>query len=532
MYPNKAPALSTTSFLLLAVIAMAAAAFYRLPLLDERPMHTDEAILAYKTADFQSTGHFNYDPKDYHGPGLHYAAILWSKLAFWGAPDTWHADQLRTVTAVCGLLLILTTLLLTDVLGRGGMVAAMLLAAVSPMQVYYSRYYIMETPLVMLIMISLVSFWRYSQGGGRLWLLLGGIATGLQHATKETFILNVAAGFVAWFIAKQLFGPFEPRRSGFSMGPSKQRPGKPMLWVLIPAAIVSVAMYSGGFHDWDAVQNSVTTYANYLERSGGAGHEKPWHYYLTLLTWRSDGGLNWTEGLIVGLALIGMGHGLAGNHQKNGPRQAFLVFLSLYALLLIGGYSVLAYKTPWSILSAQHALILLAGYGTRVLASVFSKGIMRIGFRIAFGLGLYHLCFQTNLAIHRYAADARNPWTYSHTVQAFPRLLLQVSELQRIEPAPMSILVVNKDLGWPMRWYWRTNANARYESSVPEAELTASVIICDADALPAVQAKLGTRPYHNQGFYGLRPNENLIMLVEQSLWTRYENAQKDAAVTP
>ena len=62
--------------------------------------------------------------------------------------------------------------------------------------------------------------------------------------------------------------------------------------------------------------------------------------------------------------------------------------------------------------------------------------------------------------------------------------------------------------------------------------LTASVIICDADALPAVQAKLGTRPYHNQGFYGLRPNENLIMLVEQSLWTRYENAQKDAAVTP
>jgi hypothetical protein len=193
---------------------------------------------------------------------------------------------------------------------------------------------------------------------------------------------------------------------------------------------------------------------------------------------------------------------------------------------------VLAYKTPWSILSAQHALILLAGYGSRVLASFFAKGILRIGYRIAFGLGLYYLCYQTNLAIHRYSADARNPWTYSHTVQAFPRLLLQVSELQRIEPAPMSLLVVNKDLGWPMRWYWRTNANASYESSVPETDLTASVIICDADALPAVQAKLGTRPYHNQGFYGLRPNENLIMLVEQSLWTRYENAQKDAAVTP
>ena len=83
-----------------------------------------------------------------------------------------------------------------------------------------------------------------------------------------------------------------------------------------------------------------------------------------------------------------------------------------------------------------------------------------------------------------------------------------------------------------MRWHWRTNANARYERSVPETDLTASVILCDMDLVPAVQAKLGARPYHNQGFYGLRPNENLVMLVEQSLWTRYENAQKDAAVTP
>jgi hypothetical protein len=83
-----------------------------------------------------------------------------------------------------------------------------------------------------------------------------------------------------------------------------------------------------------------------------------------------------------------------------------------------------------------------------------------------------------------------------------------------------------------MRWHWRTNANARYERSVPETDLTASVILCDMELVPAVQAKLGTRPYHNQGFYGLRPNENLVMLVEQSLWTRYENAQKDAAVTP
>ncbi|MFM7606283.1 MAG: phospholipid carrier-dependent glycosyltransferase, partial [Prosthecobacter sp.] len=329
MFSNKAPALSTPSFLLLAVLAMAAAAFYRLPLLDERPMHADESILAFKTADLATTGQFQYDPKDYHGPGLHYAASLWSKIAFWGAPDTWRDDQLRAVTAICGLLLILATLFLTDALGRGGVVAAMLLAAISPMQVYYSRYYIMETPLVFLVMITMIGFWRYTQGSGKIWLLVSGIVLGIQHATKETFVLNIAAGLVAWIVVRVLFGPFEPRRSGFSTGGSNRRPAKPLLWVLIPAVLASVAMYSGGFHDWEAVKNSFTTYANYWERSGGAGHEKPWHYYLTLLTWRSEGGLKWSEGLIVGLALIGMAHGLMGNHTKNGPRQAFLLFLSL-----------------------------------------------------------------------------------------------------------------------------------------------------------------------------------------------------------
>ena len=41
-------------------------------------MHTDEAILAMKSAELQATGHFQYDPKDFHGPGLHYVTRAWS----------------------------------------------------------------------------------------------------------------------------------------------------------------------------------------------------------------------------------------------------------------------------------------------------------------------------------------------------------------------------------------------------------------------------------------------------------------------
>jgi uncharacterized protein (TIGR03663 family) len=533
MPPSKTAPLSLTAFLLLAALALVAGAFYRLPALEERPMHTDEAILGYKFAQFQTTGHFQYDPKDYHGPALHYVTRAWSRVAMWGGPETWTEAQLRTVTAVCGLLLLVVTLLLTDALGRGGVIGAMLLLAVSPMEVFYSRYFIMEILLVLLVTLSLAGFWRYSQGGARWWLVLAGAAIGMQHATKETFILNAVAALAAWGVARLVVGGFEPRRGGFSMGPAKKRAGMPWLWVAVPAVFVSVWFFSGGFHDWEAVKNSALTYLSYLERSGGSGHEKPWHYYLTLLVWRRNEGILWTEAFIMALALVGMAHAWMGNHTKNQPRQAFLVFLSTYSLLLLGGYSILSYKTPWSILSAQHALVLLAGYGTSVIAGATRRGLLRTGFRIAFGLGLYHLCFQTNLAIHAYCADTRNPYVYSHTVQAFPRVLHQVAELQSLTPEqPLSILVVNKDAGWPLLWYWRMNRNAQYALGVPEAEISAAVILVDQEQLPAMQQRLAGKNYHDNGFYGLRPNNSLVMLVEPSLWERFSAAKKEAAVTP
>ncbi|MBL9133765.1 MAG: hypothetical protein JNG86_21320 [Verrucomicrobiaceae bacterium] len=219
--------------------------------------------------------------------------------------------------------------------------------------------------------------------------------------------------------------------------------------------------------------------------------------------------------------------------MRNPTRQAFIVFLSTYSLVLLGGYSILAYKTPWSILSAQHALTLLAGYGAGVIASGMRRGFLRMGFRVAFGLGLYHLCFQTSLAIHQYCADTRNPYVYSHTVQAFPRLLHQVAEIQSITPEqPLSILVVNKDAGWPLLWYWRMNRNAQYATAVPEADISAAVILVDQELLPAVQQRLGGRMYHDGGPYGLRPNNTLVMLVEPALWERFSAAKQEAAVTP
>jgi|UniRef100_UPI003784B5A2 uncharacterized protein (TIGR03663 family) len=531
MPPPPKNSLGLLGLTIFTIVSLAIGAYYRLPARGERPMHTDEAILAMKFADFQSSGHFQYDPKDFHGPGLHFITNTWSKLAGWGDSSTWTEAQLRTVTVMCGLLLLLTTLLLRDALGRLGAGYAMLFMAVSPMMVYYSRYFIMEVPLVLFITLTIAALWRWSQGGSRWWLLLAGFALGMQHATKETFVINVVAGVVGLVVAKLLIGDFAPRQSGFSMGSARGRSTKPWLWVSLVAVFTSITIYSGFFKDWQAVKDSALTYLNYLERSGGSGHEKPWHYYLTLIFWRKDG-VVWSEALIGGLAIIGMAHAFLGNHMKNASRQAFLVFLTVYTVVLFAIYSFLAYKTPWSILSGQHALILLAGVGAAAISQAISGKIMRLVFRIAIGLGLYHLIAQTSLAIHLYAADSRNPYVYSHTSSNLLRLLPHVRELQQTAPdAAFDVLVINRDAGWPLPWYWRDIQSVRYTTTLPET-IDARVIVAELDMQPALEAKFAGKTYHMQGPFGLRPGVMLNLWVEQSLWERYNLRKQPEAAKP
>lgn len=526
--PATAKSLSLFALVVFTVVSLALAAYYRFPTLGERPMHTDEAILAMKSADFQETGHFAYDPKDFHGPGLHYITKVWAKLAGWGDVTTWTEAGLRTVTVMCSLLLLLTTLLMRDGLGRLAAGYAMLFMAVAPMEVYYARYFIMEVPLVLLVTLSIAALWRWSQGGRTLWLLVAGVALGLQHATKETFVLNVAAAMAGLAAAKLIVGDFAPRQTGFSMGGRSKRAAKPWLWVLVAALLTSVTIYSGFFKDWQAVKDSALTYLNYLQRSEGSGHEKPWHYYITLIFYRKDT-IVWSEAMIGGLALVGMVYAFIGNHMKNPSRQAFLVFLSVYALALFAIYSFLAYKTPWSILSGEHALILLAGVGTAAISQVITGKFMRLVFRIAIGVGLYHLIYQTSLAIHRYSADSRNPFVYAHTSSNLMRLRPTVRELQKTAPDDaFNVLVVNRDAGWPLPWYWRDIKSVTYTSVLPDT-LDARVIVAEPEMQADLEAKLGDKAYVMQGPFGLRPGVLLNMWVEKSLWERHTlNKQQEA----
>jgi len=537
--PRETALLGWKTFILVFCLALVLGSMYRFTDLGKKPMHTDEAILALKTQEFWRTNSFEYDPKDYHGPFLHEAARGIGRLRSLG-PEDMNDRRLRCVVAVFGMAIVLLPLLFVDAIGRTGVAMAALLLAVSPMMTYYSRYYIMEVPFVFLTGLLLASVWRWTQSQNNAWLVLGGVCLGFMHATKETFVINVAAMF-AGAVAVWITGnTFEPKSTRLEINPRRRRrvSWKSVLWLAVPAVVVSVWEFSNGFREWNGVRDSVLTYLNYLERSGGSGHEKSWTYYITLLFWRKDGFV-WTEAFIGSMAIVGI---ISLSFHQKLPRQmqAVQIFLAVYTVVLLAFYSLIPYKTPWSVLAVNFSFALLAGMGVRWLFVLLKPWGLRIVLLLMLTAGVYHLCQQTSLATDykfpgqvRYSADARNPYVYSHTSPNLLKMADLVLELIKLTPEGNGtpIQVVQAEYGWPLGWYWRDLRRVAYQASFPD-KLTAPIVVVDMAEEEQARELLDRSSEANppspyiSSIYGLRPGMNIVLLVRGDLWQLYENAKQ------
>src|SRR5688500_1437380 len=120
------------------LLILGAGLMFRLPKLADRPMHADEAVSAAKFGELLDTGHYRYDPHDYHGPALAWFTLLPARVLNQSQYSQLSETALRIVPAVFGVLLVLMPLLLSDGLGRWGAASAATLTLISPAMVYYS----------------------------------------------------------------------------------------------------------------------------------------------------------------------------------------------------------------------------------------------------------------------------------------------------------------------------------------------------------------------------------------------------------
>jgi len=543
------------------ILALAAAALaFRLPQLEKRPMHCDEGNQAVKAGILLETGVYHYDPLEHHGPSLYWLTLL--SLRAGGVERLADSTEwsYRIVPVVFGAGLIVLVLLVIDGLGRGAVLMAGVLTAISPAMVFYSRYYIQEMLLVFFTFAAIGCAWRYVRSRRAGWAIAAGAMLGLMHATKETFVLAVAA-MAAAVVLTRLWArlrdgvPLIRSLNGGSRPWSLRacceamafwRPW-PIAAALAAGMVVSVALFSSFGTYWSGPVDSVLAYATYLGRGSQSGiHTQPWYYYLHILTayWPARG-FFWTEGLIVGLAAVGAAFSLArratiaGHEQSSEAKRhstgdvaattlSLVRFLAFYTLVLTVLYSALSYKTPWCMLSFLHGMILLAGFGARTLLCRAPWLPLKVVIGLLLAAGAVHLGWESRVLNFRlYADQQRNPYVYAHTSSDTLNLAAQMERLARASPEgrDMVIHVVTPENFWPLPWYLR-QFNPNHIGYWQEPQTWArdtrqhpppAVIILTEESQAVVDAHLRDA-YNQQMIYGLRPGVLLSVYVREDLW--------------
>jgi uncharacterized protein (TIGR03663 family) len=515
--------MTRTALVVAVVVAAGAGLALRWPGLTRRPMHGDEAVHAYKFNELWTTGRYDYDPFEYHGPTLYYLTFP----AVWlsGARDFGQTTEatFRRVPVVMGVGLILLVLLVADGLGRAAAACAAVLTAFSPALTFYSRYYIQETLLVFFTFLVLAAGWRYVRTRKLGWALLAGAGVGLMHATKETCVIPMAALLGAALLSALWTRRVDRRAMGLS---DVLRPW-PLVGAVAASCVVSAVLFSGFFTNPSGPWNSLRTFATYFARAGGGVHEHPWYYYLEMLLYSHTGRAPvWTEALIVVLAAVAAVAALLPG-QSGAEYKGLLRFVTFYTLLMTAVYSLIPYKTPWCALGFLHGTVLMAGAGGAALLKWLTRPAARVLVGVALLCGTGHLAWQARQLTTRFEVSQRNPYVYAHPLAGVVQLGDYVGRLAAAAPAGHRLLVkVLADNCWPLPWYLRRMERVGYWETVPD-DPDADVVIVSQGLRAALEEKL--RGDYRADPYGLRPDEMLFVYVKRELRAEFERQARSRA---
>jgi uncharacterized protein (TIGR03663 family) len=500
-----------SAFGLSLCVLLLVALLLRCPALNERPMHADESVHTVKFRELWETGQYRYDPNEFHGPTIYYAALpvvaLRHRINF---ADTQESDY-RLPIALAGAAMSLWPLLLVPILGYRIPLMAATLFAVSPAFVFYARYFIQETFLVFFTLGLLTCGYRYIRNPSLTWAGAAGVCAGGMIASKETAVLTFAAIGIAWLITRRQLPTVSGKHLAVAVG----------LLLLVASAFLS------GFlsHPLGPV-DYLKSFTPWLSRAGGTDmHREPWYYYLRLLigSWPKAGTGRTTEAFILGLALVGAVSSLFRIPRFLPPGvQGIARFLAVYTILLHLIYSAIPYKTPWCVLTVLQGMILLAGIGAFVLLRSVPGKIGKAVFGLLLGVGMIHLGWQAYNSSFVSFNDPHCPYVYSPTAPETTELPGKMEALARVSPTGdrMVIKIFSSDgYYWPLPWYLRRFPNVGYWVGVPQ-DSDAPVILASAEFDDELTRRLD-KTHLMTGYFALRPGVLMETWVRLDLWQKY-----------
>ena len=519
-----------------------------------KPPHFDEGVNGWFVDQMTAKGYYHYDPGNYHGPFHFYVLFLMQTL--FG----------RSVVALRMPLILINTATVWMIfqfqrfIPRRACLLAALAFAISPGMLFYSRYAIHESWFVFGMMLA---FWGYLEvkmrGTSRgLWAVTLGLT--LLMLTKETFIMHVAAFGLA-LVTLKLLELFIPS------GQVRERMGQPQ-WVattignaMLASLGLVVFFYSGAFLDpsHDFMQRFGQAFIQWSQTGvKGNGHEKPFYYWLQLLTiyeWPALIGLLYslravasqrcrlslgrtlvitTIGALVFLAL--------GSQQASGnkglhdfftetlpdihwmdylvtllwgtaagctyyiltflpPMNRVTRLLAIYGCGTLVAYSIVPYKTPWCIISLIWPFLFLFGEAVDTLLNQSSWRRWAVG--IGAGAVLAVSLVRAAQLNYQRPTDPSERYVYVQTLNDYFKLMDPLTRLVERDPTAWHmtghvLLSSYHPLPWALGDF---TAIGYYEKagSLPPT-MDAGFIVAEADRLSEVEQNL-REPYFVTSFH-------------------------------
>ena len=386
-------------------------------------------------------------------------------------------------------------------------------------RVFYSRTYIQEPLFACFTLTFVIAVGRLATGGRLAWAALAGVAAGLAVATKETSVIILPAALVAGVIAWWSLGGERPR------SPLAPIRGWQAALVSLGTAVAVAGLFYSSFLAVPAgLVEPFRGAGTYLDRGiDPVAHAHPWHYYLHLLAYSSSGGLTWSEGLVLVLAIVGAMSAWGKLDPSRRERTFWARYLTIDVIATTAIFSAIRYKTPWNLLPFYVAAIALAGVGFATLLQISTSRMVRAALSVVLAIASAQLGWQAWRASVTYASDPRNPYVYAQTVPDAVRMATRIRELAALHPdgARMQVSVIAAPYEqWPLPWYLRMMPRVGYWTGPDDpVAFEAQVIVAAMEHTAALDTSLGDR--YVSEFYGLRPEVLMALYVERGLWERF-----------
>jgi len=330
------------------ILILTLAALLRLWNLDIKPAHFDEGINGWFVDQMRSSGFYRYDPENYHGPLYFY--VLFFFLGMMGR-NLW---ALRLPAVLASIASVWTAFRFSRYFGVTAARLGALALAVSPAAVFYGRYAIHESWVVLALMILTLGLLGLWKEGGRRDLALTITGVTMLLLLKETAVIHLACFALAagclllWqkLVSSEPPQPFARRRWG----------ARDLIICSAIALFLLIFFYSGNFLNWSGLPDFFRAYAKWFQTGTGAGGHEKTDYQIGPF-----GFLNWYwVGLMLRYewpSLLGVLFAL----RLAWPAPAMIRWLGIYAMGVLAAYSIVPYKTPWCIISILWPFALLFG---------------------------------------------------------------------------------------------------------------------------------------------------------------------------